>query len=276
MQLLDWFPSLTTTGLLAAGLWFGRNLLLTRLTKSVEHEFNTKLEALRSQLRESEERFKAELRTKETEIAALRSGTMTALATRQMSLDKRRLEAVDQLWSAVATLGPAKTVSAMMSRIKFEAAAKEAESNPRAREAFELMGFGFDPKALDLAGAMKARPFVTPMVWAKYSALVAANVSAVTRWQLLKSGLGNKGLIDNESINKLLKLALPHQSAFIDKYGPDGYYHLLEELEGSLLTELDAMLAGAQTDRASLQQAAEILKISNEVLAKSAAKTPDA
>lgn len=270
MQLLDWFPSLTTTGLLAAGLWFGRNLLLTRLTKSVEHEFNTKLEALRSQLRESEERFKAELRTKETEIAALRGGAMTALATRQMSLDKRRLEAVDQLWYAVATLGPAKSVSAMMSRIKFEVAAKEAESNPRAREAFELMGFGFDPKTLDLAGAMKARPFVTPMVWAKYSALVAANMSAVTRWQLLKSGLGNKGLIDNESINKLLKLALPHQSAFIDEYGPDGYYHLLEELEGSLLTELDAMLAGAQTDRASLQQAAEILKISNEVLAKQA------
>lgn len=59
MDLTAWFPPLTTTALFAAALWLGRNIISTRLTKSVEHEFNTKLESVRSQ-RESEERLKAE------------------------------------------------------------------------------------------------------------------------------------------------------------------------------------------------------------------------
>src|SRR5712691_9429318 len=90
--LLDWFPAVTTSGLLAMALWLGRNLILTRLTKSVEYEFSKKIEAVRTQFREGEERLKADLRAKEVEIAALRSGAMTALASRQIAVDKRRLE----------------------------------------------------------------------------------------------------------------------------------------------------------------------------------------
>lgn len=105
-----WISSLTTTALFAAALWLGRNVISTRLTKSVEYEFNNKLESVRSQMRESEERLKAELRAKETEIAALRSGALTAMSSRQIALDKRRLEAVDQLWASVTALGPARTI----------------------------------------------------------------------------------------------------------------------------------------------------------------------
>lgn len=92
-----WIPSLITTGLLAFALWLGRKLIVTRLAKSVEHEFNTKLEAVRAEFREKDELLKADLRLKESEIAALRGGAMTAMASRQMAVDKRRLEAVDQL-----------------------------------------------------------------------------------------------------------------------------------------------------------------------------------
>jgi len=113
MDLNSWFPPLITTALFAAALWLGRNVISTRLTKSVEYEFNKKLELVRSQMRESEERLKAELRTKETEIAALRSGALSALASRQVALDKRRLEAVDQLWASVTALGPARAIATL-------------------------------------------------------------------------------------------------------------------------------------------------------------------
>ena len=111
MDYLPWIPSLATSALLAAALWLGRNLISTRLTKSVAHEFNTKLETLRAQMREGEERLKAELRVKEAEIVALRSGALTALASRQMAFDKRRLEAVDQLWSSITALAPARSIA---------------------------------------------------------------------------------------------------------------------------------------------------------------------
>ena len=266
MTFLDWIPAVSTTGLFALALWLGRNLLITRLSKSVEHEFNEKLEALRAQLRQGEERLKADLRTKEAEIAALRSGAMAALASRQMAVDNRRLEAVDQLWAAAMSLGPARAISSWLSVIKFETAAEKAERDPKLRQFFEMIGTGFDMKSLNLGEAAKARPFVSPMAWATYSALVAIAVHAVMRWQILKSGLGKQDFADIESINKLLKVALPHHANYIDKYGASGYNFLLEELETKLLRELQSMLAGSDADKANVEQAAEILRQSDEVL----------
>lgn len=60
-MLISWLPALTTTVLLGIALWLGRNLISTRLTKSVEHEFNIKLKDLDAKLKESEARLNAEL-----------------------------------------------------------------------------------------------------------------------------------------------------------------------------------------------------------------------
>ena len=114
MHIMEWIPAITTTALSGVALWLGRNLIFTRLTKSVEHEFNGRLETLKAQLRDSEERLKAELRNRESEIAALRGGALSALASRQAALDKRRLEAVDQLWTSVSALAPCRAIAASM------------------------------------------------------------------------------------------------------------------------------------------------------------------
>jgi len=53
MELIPWFPALTTTGLLAAALWLGREMISTRLTKSVQHDFDKKIEAVKADLRAS-------------------------------------------------------------------------------------------------------------------------------------------------------------------------------------------------------------------------------
>lgn len=98
MSLIDWIPAISTTALLSVVLWLLRSVISTRLRASVQHEFDQKLETMRATLRSSEEAFKADLRGKEAQIAALRSGAMSALASRQAALDKRRIEAVDQLW----------------------------------------------------------------------------------------------------------------------------------------------------------------------------------
>lgn len=266
MTLISWLPSITTTALLVLALWLGRNLIATRLAKSVEHEFNTKLESLRAELRKSEELFKAELRSKEAEIATLRSGTITAMASRQIALDKRRLEAVDQLWSTLTALGPAKYISSIMAVVKFEPAAEYAAKDIKVREMFTMMSAGFDPKNIDISGSAKARPFVSPMAWALFSAYQAIAMQAVIRLQIIKSGIGAKDLSEKNTVAKLVKIALPHQASYIDKYGEAGYHYLLEELEGGLLKEFQKMLSGTEADKASIEQAAEILKHSNELL----------
>ena len=113
-ELIPWLPLVTTPMLLAAALWMGREVVETRLTPSVQFSFGTKLEAIRTELRASEERLKAQLR-KRQKFRPLRSVALSALAGRQAALDKRRLEAVDQLWSAFNALEPAHGITKTMS-----------------------------------------------------------------------------------------------------------------------------------------------------------------
>jgi hypothetical protein len=263
MDLSPWFPALTTTGMLAGALWLGRELISTRLTKSVQHDFDKKLESVKAEFRASEERFRAQLREKEAEISALRSGVLTVLASRQAALDKRRLEAVDQLWSSFDALAPARAIAANIAVIDFESAAKQAEKDPKVRQFFEQIEQGFDLKSLDLTGAAKARPFLSPMVWAVYSAIRAITFHSVMRLQILKAGLGTKDFADHKAIQRLVVAALPHYSEYLEKHGPSVYYYVLEALDEKLLAELQSMLSGSEGDKASLQQAAEIIRQAN-------------
>ena len=158
----QWLLLLVILG--AIVLWVSRKLIPAFLSKIVEHEFEEKLEGVRADFHKRAEEFKAALRLKEQEITDLRSGAMTAMASRQMAFDKRRLEAVDQLWSSVTALAGAKNISEWMATVKFDATADEAEKNPQLREIFTKIGAEFDPpNKLDLSSAAKARPFVSPM-----------------------------------------------------------------------------------------------------------------
>lgn len=210
--------------------------------------------------------MRADLRAREVEITALRSGAMSALASRQAAVDKRRLEAIDQLWSATIALGQARVISTFMSAIKFEDAAKEAAKSEKFRTAMGAFGTGFDPKNMGGQQAQAARPFVTQMAWATYTALLSIVTVAVMRWTLLKTGVGQTDIVDYAGINNLLKTALPHCSEYIDEHGASGYHFLIEQLEAQLLRELQSMLTGIDSDKASLTQAAEILKQSSALM----------
>lgn len=255
MTLLNWIPTLSVTGFLAIVAWLCRSPISSALTKGVEYKLNQKIEKLR-----------AELRAKESEIQALRSGALSALASRQIAIDRRRLEAVDQMWSAVTALGPARGVSSWMSVINFEAAAEAAKNDSRAQEMFAMLGSTFDATTFNNADAQRARPFVTPMVWANFSAMHAVCAQAVMRWYALKNGMGAKDFTDIKAINKLLTTVLPHRAQYIEKYGATGYHLLLDEIEQQLLRELDHMLSRSDTDNETLAHAADIVRQSKSLL----------
>ena len=147
-----------------------------------------------------------------------------------------------------------------MSHINFGAAAKLTVKDQKARQMFEALGGGFDWKALDLTGAAKARPFLTPMVWAIYSAILAVVFHGVMRWWVLKGGLGEKDFADNEAIQKVVVAALPHYSEYLEQHGPSVYNYVLEALDARLLEEMQKMLTGVENDKASVEQANEIVR----------------
>ncbi len=264
-----WWTALSTTGLIGAALWLGRNLILTRLTKSVQHEFDVRIEEVRAGLRETEERLRAELRIKESEISALRGVALSALASRQAALDRRKLEAVDQLWSAVEALSPGRSLVSALAVIKFEPAAAIAMENPQLREMFKMMGGKFNLAAIDLSNAGKARPFVSPMAWAIYTAMIAVITHTAIRLEVLKSGIGSRDFIDEKAVNALVSSALPDLATTINEHGPLVYPQVLAALEARLMTEFQAMMTGADTDKAGVEQAAEILRRATALMADS-------
>ena len=269
---MDWIPALSTTSAFAVIIWLSRNLIVTRLTNAVRHEYDEKIEKLKTELRQSEEAFKADLRAKEAQIDALRSGALSGMANRQAAIFQRQLRAIEQLWEAVVSLGPAKAASAWMAVVKFEAAAKEAAKNPRFREMFEIIG-NIDLNNMQTNQAVKTRPFISQLAWAYYSAYQAIVFHAVARLHMLKNGIDMVEVIDSEGVTKLVKVALPHQVEYIEKYGPGAFHYLLDELESNLLLAFQLMLKGEEADKDTLEKAAAIIKQSESLIDSS---TPDA
>jgi hypothetical protein len=265
MSLFDWIPAISTTSLFGFVLWLLRSVISTRLRASVQLEFDQKLEEMRATLRKSDESFKADLRAKEAQIAALRSGAMSALASRQAALDKRRIEAVDQLWSAFTALAPAKAVSAYMLLIDFQAAAKEAECNAKARDLFASMGGVSDFREFSYREAAKARPFVSQLAWALFTAYQTIVAVAAIRLESLKAGL-NTDFVDKDAVTKLITAALPHHAEYIAKNDVRVCHYLLDELESRLLEELQKLLSGVESDKESIEQAAAIIKESERLM----------
>lgn len=248
---MDWIPAITTTSLLGAAIFLVKNAVIERLKASIQHEFNEKVENLRADIRE-----------KENQINALRNGALSGVQHRQATLYNRRLQATEDIWSAVSSMAGAKNISAMMATIKFDIAAKEAANNQQFREIFKVMGGAFDLKSLDLSGALKSRPYISHLAWAYYSAYQSIVMHAVIQMEMLKTGI-DKDLADIKNITKLIKVALPHQEEYIEKHGLSACHYLLEELESKLLTQIDNMLTASKQIRKVWKKQLKFLKRRN-------------
>lgn len=73
-------------------------------------------------------------------------------------------------------------------------------------------------------------------------------------------------LIDRMERNERIKVALPHHTDYIVKYGPSAFHYFLDELELNLLAELGNMLSGQIADKDHLEKAAQILQESERLM----------
>lgn len=235
-------------------LWLGRNWILTRLRASVAHEFDAKLEELRS-----------DLRTKEADIVALRSGALSAMVSRQEAVGRRRLEAVDQLWDAVLKLKGYSFYVSLFASVKFEEMSRLAPTEPKIKTLFEMLpSLPEFPTSQSSMGAV-ARPFLTPIVWSIYRAIEVVYVISYMKAKALKSGLDTREMFDRNAINQVIMTALPSLAESVHKLGDAGYPDFLEALEVRLLEEVQLMLAGKEDNAQTVAQAAEVTRLVQKI-----------
>jgi hypothetical protein len=261
---------LVIIGLYAAtgvAVFAGRNVIKAWIERGVEYRFNSRLEELRADLRRSEEELKSQLRIKETEITALRDGVLSGRTQRQALVDKRRIEAVEKLWSGIVALTPYKGLSASVATLNVDALARRSDE-PKIQQFIAIVSAAIkrDPEVLSNNPAKNERPFVSALAWAYFFAYMTIVSFAFASLKLAEIGTPNLSeLFSKDSIRNFLKTVLPHQSEFIDRNEPNVYYYLLDEIELNLLTELQKILRGEDQDSTGIEQAARIMEMARKL-----------
>ncbi len=250
---MDWIPAISSTSALAVLIFLSRNFIVTRLTNAVKHEYDRKLEVL-----------KADLSKKEKEIEGLRQVGFSGLQQRQTVFFNKQVEAVELLWKATCKLYLGKPLSEMMLRVKTEEVSKKISQDANLQRFFKYISMHTDMEKMAEVDAQPARPFVSKLAWAYYSAYSSIIWHYVLQAKLFENGLGDS-LLDVEKMTKMVSVALPHQEEFIKKFGVGAFGHLLDELQDKILLELDSMLSGKTLDSSGLEKAAKIQDLAQEL-----------
>ena len=246
-----------------------------KVEKGIQHNFDEKLEALKAQLRRDEEQLKADLRARDDEIAALRSGALSGMASRQAALDKRRLEAIEKVWSTVIDRWQWKNLAKMVGSLKMDVALNAAaQQNDEGRKIrlfaetiWKASGLDNDNLRATTEYIDKERPFLSPMTWALFSAYrQVLNLPAV-QVMVMRTGVEPKILADAKPIIDMVRTALPHYSDYLDQFGTSGLSLLIDDLEEKILAEIVASLKSTASDDKTVAQAAAILKAVQKVAA---------
>ena len=178
------------------------------ITKGVQHEFDVKLEKIRATLKASEEELKSDLREKEAEIGILRNTVLSGSASRQALLDKRRLEAVEKIWTAVNDSVQLKNLFSMTVHLNYEAIAERIQESKIQRflETIDTTGPSVELKN----SARDERPFVPEIAWAYFSAFTTLLTFNLVRFKTLKLGLEEpQKFVNVERMKNILKAACP-------------------------------------------------------------------
>ena len=250
----NWVPAITSSTVLGVLGFVLGTAYKVQVERGVQHEFDKKLEALRGTIRRSDE-----------QIAALQSGALAALTSRQANVDKRRLEAVESLWTETIAFGRYKPIAMLAGAmdIILKNSVGSGRDAIKTREFAEVMLKSADlndPKPVSNA-ADRERPFLDPVCWALFSAYRQACMFPAMLLQLAKMGVGSEVLDRGApAVLTTLKVAIPEQAAYIDQQGLGSLFHVLQPLEDKLLDALVASLSGREASVATVQQAAEIIE----------------
>ncbi len=247
MSFEDWSPSITTTGLLGLALWLFKEFISNRLKREVEHEFNEKLENLRSDIRQ-----------KEQELNALRSGALAGRANRQSMLEQRRLKALDIVWSDAMKLGGLRLNAQMMSVVNFPKAREAAKKDANVRQFFKSVSASVPDLESLKTEARYQRPYVGDVVWSYYDLYSEILTYYLVNMMALRDGFEDL-LHDDTRLKQLVKKVMPHYSEYVDKFGENGYAELLSDIQDKLLKAIITELEGKAADQKELEAAAEII-----------------
>ncbi len=232
--------------------------LSARLKASIQHEYDKKLEAFKTQVKTEEELAILEIKTALAREAAFHAAAHTSFAEGQKAAMERKLSAIDRLWGGVvqfrAGLPPALTLIDVMTPEEY----RGAKDHP----SFQQLAGDLSTKRFAKLAAQdieEVRPYVGEYMWAVFSCYQAILIRISVLMQLGRTDAekiewhkdtGNRNLLGAVFTSEELQ-------EFDDTtFGKVSW--LQRCLESKLLTAAQKIISGASFGAESLEQARRI------------------
>lgn len=264
MTFSAWISALSASSATAAIAIVVGYFLKAKIQKGIQHKFDKELEELRAQLRQEEQRRQADNAARDAQIGALRTGALSGMNSRFAALDQRRLQAAERIWVAVNEMWRERNLALMTKSVKMDrlldSASQQTSQGEKTRKFAEVVWTSNGMDKIEQRAPVNERLFVSPQVWATFSAYRQMLALPVAQMAAAKFGMEKDFIKDQKETIDLLKSVLPGFDKFIDEYSTSSFAYLIDLVEEKLLKELTAFLEGKLADEQSVKQATEILK----------------
>lgn len=240
-----WGPAVLSSFVVTILTLAGGYFLKAIIEQGVKYGFDRQIEELKSSLRQSE-----------NELATMRSTMLARITASNQEVDKRRLKALETLWSAVVFQNRFSMAIAFAKVINLDAvAAAMQKDNSDARAIKQMAGMiwsvqGYEKLAESaLTDISSERLFVPVKSWLAYQAIANMVTRASFLMAAMKEGLDFKGLIKGpEDINGMIISVLPHAADYLKDFPETGGYYLIPQLEEAAFSDITAAISGASYD----------------------------
>jgi hypothetical protein len=256
-------------------------VLRSTAARWVNHQFDARLEAAKAEHRSQEELLKDALTQHRLKIEALQSGALSGLAARHVLLDKKRIEALESVWAAVAYMHPYHNLSVMCATIGFDQlskVAKDGQNGAAIIESFLNMAPPFDELGKPDNPHYRidqVQLFVPPLVWAMFDAYRSVIFLPVMMLIAVKGGIDVSDMWDVARVQNLIKAALPDVQFDLGSRGAADLARVAGPLKTRLLAVTLESLENPATDTKSVERASAILRSAQALnLAATAAANP--
>ena len=252
--------SIGSASLVGAAFWLCRTWIKERLTASIHLETEQKLAKLKSELDSANQR-----------IHALSAVAASANQQVESALLEHRIAAVKTAWEKVQNWQQVSVVTMMIAALSDEWIKKNA-SDPNTKSTFDKLLNDIDRTNFlkNQNEAFLVRPFLSEPAWALYFAYHSFLSTRFSKALILTiSGLEHAAIISRiDERNLVAKTATPEILAAYDKCvyaATEPYLHYLQE---KMLIEFSQMLSGHHAGNQALSNAAEILRVAEELSAQ--------
>jgi hypothetical protein len=258
-QISGWWPTIWAGIIFVAGY-----VVKAIIDKTATYQSGRAIEGVKADFQKSLEELKAQIKSRDETLAALRKSVLDGFGARTASLTQRKIEAVERLWTAVIELAPFVAASKMTAPIKFDVALKTAaQEDAEGQKLRQFADMYWNMLKLDdlkvTVSPEKERPFLSETVWARFSLYRSMVSYPVSMLAAMRNGVDPKLINDPKPLLDAVKTAMPQYTDYIDQYGIGTIESLRDEIRDLILKEVTNIVEGKSLDSDHLEQARKII-----------------